>query len=188
MNFAPFALQKLVQEHPACSHVFLNRLTQAGVDSSVLQVFAIEYGVLRRGARVLDAHCPGAEARYREFQLSCGIRGQRTLEQALPGTRLAVAGLSALMKDLKRREGALWAIENVGIAWAKQWRQARPEPNRGVWDGYWREMAMGDLLIADPNPEAGGLNHWETGFTQALGCLTGFLDGCEAAINTIHAA
>lgn len=188
MNFTPSALRKLVQEHPACSHVFLDRLAVAGVDSSVLQVFTIEYGVLRRAARVLDAHCPGAEARYRDFQLSCGLRGQRSVEQALPGTRLAVDQLTRLCKDLKRREGALWAIETVGLCWARQWRDARPQPNRGVWDGYWREMVMGDRLIADPNPRAGGLDHWTEGFLGALQGLAGFLDCCEAAVNTIHAA
>ncbi len=188
MNFTPSALRKLVQDHPACSHVFMDRLAVAGVDSSVLQVFAIEYGILRRVARVLDAHCPGANARYRDFQLSCGIRGQRSLEQALPGTRLAVDQLAKLTKDLKRREGALWAIENVGRVWATHWRDSRPQPNRGVWDGYWRELVMGDALIADPNPRASGLEYWQEGFFAALQGMAGFLDSCEAAVNTIHAA
>jgi hypothetical protein len=188
MDMTPPELQLFLKAHPACTHVFLDRLTVAGVDSSVIQVFATEYGILRRVARVLDAHCPGSHARYQEFQLSCGIRGQRSLEQALPGTRMALDGIQSLSKDLKRREGTLWAIENVARQWARQWRQARPEPNRGVWDGYWREILLGDYLIADPDPEVGGLESWQEGFLLALDHLSGFLDGCEAAVSTLRVA
>ncbi len=188
MDMTPPELQLFLKEHPACTHVFQDRLTVAGVDSSVIQVFVTEYGVLRREARVLDAHCSGSHARYREFQLSCGIRGQCSLDQALPGTRMALDGIQSLSKDLKRREGASWAIENVARGWAAQWRKARPEPNRCIWDGYWREILLGDNLIADPDPDVDGVESWQEGFLQALDHLSGFLDGCEAAVNALRVA
>jgi hypothetical protein len=184
----PSVLRQLVQQHPACEHVFLERLGRADAHSTVMATFAAEYGLLRRACRVLDARCPGNEARYREFAQSCGIRGAHSLTQALPGTRMAIDGLQALQQDLERREGALWAMEQIGRVWGSLWRQDRPEPNRGIWDGYWRQLALGDDLIADPDPRAEGLDLWQAGFLQALNQTSTFLDSLEAAIQTLHAA
>jgi hypothetical protein len=188
LPFVPSELRNLVQQHPACNHVFLQRIGRAEVNSTVMVTFAAEYGLLRRAARVLDARCPGNEARYREFAQSCGIRGAHSLTQALPGTRMAIDGLQVLQRDLERREGALWAMEQIGRQWGQLWRQQRPEPNRGLWDGYWRELSMGDNLIADPDPRAEGLDLWEAGLLQALNQTSTFLDSLEAAIQTLYAA
>ncbi len=177
-----------VRRHPSCDHYFLDRLGEAQADSAALRTFLLEFGLLRGSCRVLDARLSGSTSRFLDMARSCGVRSGIREEQGMPGTRLAMDGMQILQRDLCRREGALWAVERASNIWAEMWCFGHQVPNQGIWDGYWHQLLAAEPMVADPTEAAAAGGAWQDGLHQALGRLSIFLDGCEAAVENTRVA
>jgi len=136
----------------------------------------MEYSVLRRAARALDAALPDSHEVYRSFQQSLGLIGPGWVDQSLPGTQASISELQPLLRDAVLREGALWAVERVGLAWARRCSETQ-------WGrGFWQERCDAEALIPDPFHDQAAESAWVDGRDRALKQLVAFLDSLEAAV------
>jgi len=177
-----------LQAHPACNHSIWSLIHASGSRSTTLRAFAMEYGILRKAVRPLDAGCPDSERLFGDFLSSCGEHDRiEGFGHALPGTRLAAEGLLELLADSKTRFGAIWAIEGVARYWAENWCASR-QADETVWDGYFHALAQADTLAPAPNTGA-NQEPWQNGFQATLDRLALIMDGLQVAfdLNISHA-
>lgn len=177
MSCPKLTLDGPIAASSATRHVFLDRLERADAASLVVRTFAAEYSVLRRAARALDAALSESHEVYRTFLNSVGLIGSGWMQTALPATRDACEDLQGLMRSPTLRDGAMWAMERVGVRWAETCAASR-------WGGtFWKARATVDeALVPDPLEEAAREKEWIQGRDAALLALATWLDALELSV------
>lgn len=177
MSCPNFALDGPIAASTATQHPFLERLVRADGASLVTRTFASEYSVLRRAARALDAALHDSHDVYREFLQSIGLIGSGWVDTALPATRTACEDLQGLVRSPVLRDGALWAMERVGLRWAHTCAGTR-------WGtSFWTARTeVEEALVPDPLDDAARERDWIQGRDAALLALTTWLDALEQSV------
>lgn len=177
MSCPSFALDGPIAASTATQHPFLERLVRADGASLVTRTFASEYSVLRRAARALDAALTDSHDAYRGFMQSIGLIGSGWVDTAMPATRTACDDLQGLVRSPVLRDGALWAMERVGLRWARTCAGTR-------WGmGFWTARTeVEEALVPDPLDEASRDRDWMQGRDAALLALATWLDALEQSV------